>query len=47
MSEVADYPIGRKQLQASLPELTTLASSSEVLVAKHAAIAIERITWKP
>ena len=48
MAVLADAPVGRKQLKASLANLELLAQDGvEPLVQKHAIIAIERIKWKP
>ena len=47
MSNMADAPKGRKQLQQVIGDLETLSQSSDPLVRKHALIAIERVTWKP
>lgn len=47
IANLADHPLGRKQLQPALADLQPLAESDEPLVRKHAAIAIERVKWEP
>ena len=47
IANIAEAPKGRKKLQPALEQLRPLAESSEMLVRKHAAAAVERVTWKP
>lgn len=47
IANLAEEPKGRKQLQPALAQLEPLTESAEPLVRKHAASAVERVTWKP
>jgi hypothetical protein len=47
LANLAEEPKGRKQLQRSLKELQPLAACEEPLLQKNAAIAIQKVTWKP
>lgn len=47
LTNLAEHPHGRKQLQASLRQLKMLADSRDAQIRKHADIAVRIITWKP
>ena len=47
IANLAEHPKGRKKLQPALEYLRPLTESAEPLVRKHAASAVERVTWKP
>mmetsp|Transcript_5188 Transcript_5188/g.11268 ORF Transcript_5188/g.11268 Transcript_5188/m.11268 type:complete len:380 (-) Transcript_5188:481-1620(-) len=47
MAQIAEHPIGRKQLKAVLPQLATLADDADEHVRRHASIANDAITRMP
>jgi len=47
MGQLAEHPVGRKQLQGSLTQLETLTQSTAPQVAKHAANTVALIKWMP
>ena len=48
MANLAEHPLGRKQLHAAaLGDLIALAETSEELMTKNVAIAVQKVTWKP
>ena len=48
IANLAEHPLGRSQLKkAALSDLLPLADGGEEGVTKHAAIAVQKVTWEP
>ena len=48
MANLAEHPLGRKQLHAAaLQDLIALSESNDELMTKNVAIAVQKVTWKP